>query len=111
MTVENYNFALLFAYEAKHASAAHTLVDFLFSWSGNRIREMTITSHLLYLTELSFGDAGDRNRTDAFQLFRPVLSMSHILHLRLAEHETGNRPAPVGTKENPNHSQSEGPRS
>ena len=54
-----------------------------------------INSHLLYL--LSYPRVTrDRNRTDTFRLFGPVLSMSYILRLRTAEHDTGNRYAPVG---------------
>jgi hypothetical protein len=53
----------------------------------------------------------DRNRTDAFGLSRPTLSMSYILRLRMAEHDTGDRPAPVEISASPNQSQSEGARS
>ena len=72
-------------------------------WSGSRTRDTMINSHLLYPSELSLCTR-DRNRTDTFRFFRPVLSMSYILHPRAAKHDTGDRYAPVGISESPHPS-------
>ena len=57
--------------------------------------------HLLYQTELSFV-AQEIGIEPIPSGFTPTLSMSYVLHLRSAEHETGNRPAPVGITTSPN---------
>ena len=78
-------------------------------WSGIRTRVTMINSHLLYQAELSFvvQETGIEPMPSGFT---PTLSMSYILRLRSAEHETGNRPSPVGISESPNPWPSEGRR-
>jgi hypothetical protein len=60
-----------------------------------------IHSHLLYQTELSFvvRQIGIEPMPSGFI---PMLSMSYNHGLHSAEHETGDRPAPVGITTSPN---------
>ena len=79
-------------------------------WSGIRTRVTMSQCHLLYQTELSFvQETGIEPipsgvQPDALHELRPAF----LLHS--AEHETGDRPAPVGISESPNPWPSEGPR-
>ena len=68
-------------------------------WSGIRTRDTMINSHLLYPSELSLWSK--RSESNRCLRVSPMLSMSYILHLRMAEHETGDRIAPAGISASP----------
>ena len=77
-------------------------------WSGIRTRDRMIHIHLLYQTELSFVCVTDRNRTGDLRVHPDALPLSYYRIPCTAEHETGNRLAPVGISESPNPWPSEG---
>jgi hypothetical protein len=70
-------------------------------WSRIRTRDPMSDCHLLYQTELSFV-AQETGIEPTPSGYNPTLSMSYILLPRTAEHETGDRPAPVGITTSPN---------
>ena len=69
-------------------------------WSGSRTRDTMITIHLLY--PLSYPLVQETGIEPIPSGFTPTLSMSYILQLRTAEHDTGYRHAPVGISASPN---------
>ena len=79
-------------------------------WSGIRTRVTMSNSHLLYQTELSFvQETGIEPMPSGFQ--PDALHEPHpAFALHSAEHETAERPAPVGISESPNPWPSEGGR-